>query len=310
MDAVWNFFGDWNVDFCLASIPILLLFLHFYMKNREIPLKDTLYFRDTMVMTLVTILFGIVSNAACVQWEHLPPSLIYLTNVLYFSFLLITAYCSFRYTMETLHVSEKISHKWMILASIPILVMICITITAPWHLFFFSFDPVQGLLEGPLYVPFYFFLFFYLLLCLVATITSRTEENKKQINGLILCAILIAIGIFLEADNWKGLYLPFFVTLGIACIYITVKNPDLFINKRTGLLSGEALEMILEDSLKQHTPCGFGFVIRSYYQCRISYGSARRRRPLPHPLGRIHPERIPRQAVLLPGRRPFPGPVL
>lgn len=74
MDAVWNFFGDWNVDFCLASIPILLLFLHFYMKNREIPLKDTLYFRDTMVMTLVTILFGIVSNAACVQWEHLPPS--------------------------------------------------------------------------------------------------------------------------------------------------------------------------------------------------------------------------------------------
>lgn len=111
MDAVWNFFGDWNVDFCLASIPILLLFLHFYMKNREIPLKDTLYFRDTMVMTLVTILFGIVSNAACVQWEHLPPSLIYLTNVLYFSFLLITAYCSFRYTMETLHVSEKISHK-------------------------------------------------------------------------------------------------------------------------------------------------------------------------------------------------------
>ena len=274
MDAVWNFFGDWNVDFCLASIPILLLFLHFYMKNREIPLKDTLYFRDTMVMTLVTILFGIVSNAACVQWEHLPPSLIYLTNVLYFSFLLITAYCSFRYTMETLHVSEKISHKWMILASIPILVMICITITAPWHLFFFSFDPVQGLLEGPLYVPFYFFLFFYLLLCLVATITSRIEENKKQINGLILCAILIAIGIFLEADNWKGLYLPFFVTLGIACIYITVKNPDLFINKRTGLLSGEALEMILEDSLKQHTPCGFGFVIRSYYQCRISYGSA------------------------------------
>lgn len=274
MDAVWNFFGDWNVDFCLASIPILLLFLHFYVKNREISLKDTLYFRDTMVMTLVTILFGIVGAAVCAHWKQVPYWLIYLFNVLYYIGSLLTAFCAFRYTMETLHVSEKISHKWMILASIPILVMICITITAPWHLFFFSFDPVQGLLEGPLYVPFYFFLFFYLLLCLVATITSRTEENKKQINGLILCAILIAIGIFLEADNWKGLYLPFFVTLGIACIYITVKNPDLFINKRTGLLSGEALEMILEDSLKQHTPCGFGFVIRSYYQCRISYGSA------------------------------------
>lgn len=72
MDAVWNFFGDWNVDFCLASIPILLLFLHFYMKNCEIPLKDTLYFRDTMVMTLVTILFGIVGAAVCAHWKQVP----------------------------------------------------------------------------------------------------------------------------------------------------------------------------------------------------------------------------------------------
>lgn len=112
MDAVWNFFGDWNVDFCLASIPILLLFLHFYMKNREIPLKDTLYFRDTMVMTLVTILFGIVGAAVCAHWKQVPYWLIYLFNVLYYIGSLLTAFCAFRYTMETLHMADRIDKKW------------------------------------------------------------------------------------------------------------------------------------------------------------------------------------------------------
>ena len=177
--------------------------------------------------------------------------------------------------------ADRIDKKWFTLSAIPVAVMAIVVITTPWHACFFTIDPDLGVLQGPLYVPFYGFFLFYLVFCFIAAATSEIKENKEQIDGLLLSGALIAagtileaIGIFLEADNWKGLYLPFFVTLGIACIYITVKNPDLFINKRTGLLSGEALEMILEDSLKQHTPCGFGFVIRSYYQCRISYGSA------------------------------------
>lgn len=224
MDAVWNFFGDWNVDFCLASIPILLLFLHFYMKNREIPLKDTLYFRDTMVMTLVTILFGIVGAAVCAHWKQVFYWLIYLFNVLYYIGSLLTAFCAFRYTMETLHMADRIDKKWFTLSAIPVAVMAIVVITTPWHACFFTIDPDLGVLQGPLYVPFYGFLLFYLVFCFIAAATSENKENKEQIDGL--------------------------------------------------LLSSAAFNLLMKEPLKHHQACGFGFAIRSYNQCRVSYGSA------------------------------------
>lgn len=274
MDAVWNFFGDWNVDFCLASIPILLLFLHFYMKNREIPLKDTLYFRDTMVMTLVTILFGIVGAAVCAHWKQVPYWLIYLFNVLYYIGSLLTAFCAFRYTMETLHMADRIDKKWFTLSAIPVAVMAIVVITTPWHACFFTIDPDLGVLQGPLYVTFYGFLLFYLVFCFIAAATSENKENKEQIDGLFLSGALIAAGTILEAIDWQTFFLPFFITLGVSCIYITVRNPDLFKDKKTGLLSSAAFNLLMKEPLKHHQACGFGFAIRSYNQCRVSYGSA------------------------------------
>ena len=43
MDAIWKFFGEWDVDFCLASLPVLLLFLHFYTRKLQVPLKDIIW---------------------------------------------------------------------------------------------------------------------------------------------------------------------------------------------------------------------------------------------------------------------------
>lgn len=252
MDAVWNFFGDWNVDFCLASIPILLLFLHFYMKNREIPLKDTLYFRDTMVMTLVTILFGIVGAAVCAHWKQVPYWLIYLFNVLYYIGSLLTAFCAFRYTMETPHMADRIDKKWFTLSAIPVAVMAIVVITTPWHACFFTIDPDLGVLQGPLYVPFYGFLLFYLVFCFIAAATSENKENKEQIDGLLLSGALIAAGTILEAIDWQTLFLPFFITLGVSCIYITVRNPDLFKDKKTGLLFSAAFNLLMKEPLRHH----------------------------------------------------------
>ena len=43
MDAIWKFFGEWDVDFRLASLPVLLLFLHFYTRKLQVPLKDIIW---------------------------------------------------------------------------------------------------------------------------------------------------------------------------------------------------------------------------------------------------------------------------
>lgn len=123
-------------------------------------------------------------------------------------------------------------------------------------------------------MPFYGFLLFYLVFCFIAAATSENKENKEQIDGLLLSGALIAAGTILEAIDWQTLFLPFFITLGVSCIYITVRNPDLFKDKKTGLLSSAAFNLLMKEPLKHHQACGFGFAIRSYNQCRVSYGSA------------------------------------
>lgn len=62
--------------------------------------------------------------------------------------------------------------------------------------------------------------------------------------------------------------------MGIAVIYLTVRNPDLFLDHKTELMTREAFRMIMRQLLEKNDFEGFGFVIRDYDECRMAYGGA------------------------------------
>ena len=81
-------------------------------------------------------------------------------------------------------------------------------------------------------------------------------------------------GILLEGYYWQELFLSFSFTMGIAVIYLTVRNPDLFLDHKTELMTREAFRMIMRQLLEKNDFEGFGFVIRDYDECRMAYGGA------------------------------------
>lgn len=266
--------GSYDMDFYLAAIPVQVLFLVYYMRKRKLPLKDTMYFTNLMYFNLAAMIAGILSAAACAGWETTPVPVIYGLNVGYHLFVLLAAYNGFRYVMETLHAGDRINPKWMRLAAVPVLPMALVIFVSQFFGSMISVDPETGIHQGSLYPLFYGFLIFYLVLCLATALVFRTEDNEGQVEGILTAGAFIMAGILLEGYYWQELFLSFSFTMGIAVIYLTVRNPDLFLDHKTELMTREAFRMIMRQLLEKNDFEGFGFVIRDYDECRMAYGGA------------------------------------
>ena len=76
--------SDYNYDFALASIPIQLVLLAFYLSRRNLPIRQSFSFLAAMVANLVMTVSDIVSCEMNEVWTSYPLWVMYAVNQAYF----------------------------------------------------------------------------------------------------------------------------------------------------------------------------------------------------------------------------------
>ena len=267
----WLFHTRHNIDLFLAAIPLQLVMLIYYVSRRHLPLRESRSFFYLMVLNLSTLVTDI---AACyVIEQHASTGVIYFWNILYdASFILVPSFLLL-YTGDVLHVPDFAGRWTKAVVFLPVSVLLLLLFTTPLTGFFFRSTADVPYRDGPVYPWVYDCYIFYVLLSILLILVERRKNSMERNAAFLTCGFLLLLGIYLRSEFRGTLVLAYFFTLAILVTYLTVRNPDFYLDGETNLLNEPALRLVYADRTRKGPLTGFGFVIRGYERSRALYGS-------------------------------------
>lgn len=257
--------GVSNIFFFLAALPVQLVILFFYVNRRQLPLRESRSFLFLMIWNTVLLLTDFLM--IYMDAEGFPGGRAFL-YLFFFSAFLMEDYLLFYYFCDALR-ADDFGGIWVRrLTFIPVAAGIV----------YFGVQGARGFSFYELAEFFrtlnMVFLFFYGALSALLVWFRRRENSFRRNAGFAACLGVLLFGIGSRALYPEILFAGYFFTLAIFIIYLTVRNPDFYVEHQTRLLNKAAFRLVAEDRLQSCGIHGFGFVIKDYEEGRILYGSA------------------------------------
>lgn len=255
--------GISNIYFFLAALPVQLIILFFYMNHRQLPLRESRSFLYLMAVNTAVLLLNLL--LMCVnpgEWPSLTPWLV----CIFFSAMFLDNYLLFCYFCDALKADEY-GGKWVKrITFLPVAAGILYFLPkggqalAPGDM-----DAVYSMLKGS-------YLIFYAGLSLFLVWLRRKENSFRRNVGFVSSLLIVLAGAYVRFFYPQVLFGGYFYTLAVFIIYLTVRNPDFYVEHQTHLLNKAAFQLVADDRIESSGIHGFGFVIKDYEEGRILYG--------------------------------------
>ncbi|MGN0953599.1 hypothetical protein, partial [Dialister sp.] len=276
----WLFHIKYDIDFFLAAIPLQLIMIIYYISRRHLPLRESRSFFYLMVLNLLNLMTDIIAYAVlAVSPPHTGAIyfwfLLYLLHTIsasYYICFILSASFLLLYTSDALHIPDFAGRWTKVVLFLPAWVLLALLFTTPWTGYFFQSTPLYPYKNGPVYMSIYSCYIFYLVFSTFLVLFKWNENSLKRNLAFIACGFLLLIGIYLRNEFRQTLILGYFFTLAILVGYLTVRNPDFYMDEETNLLNAQAMKLVYQDRMREGNASWLGFVIRGFEQSRILYG--------------------------------------
>lgn len=255
--------GASNMHFFLAAIPVQLIILFFYMSRKQLPLRESRSFLALMLLNTFTLLLDLVIVTFTPVNGSTPA---YVWRDLFFSAFYLEDYVLFYYFCDALRADEFGGRPARIVALVPALLSIGSLFLPPGTGSFETgtisfFRMVDNICLG-----------FYCALSAILIGLRHRENSKRRTLGFTACLLILLFGIDFRYEHQDILLGAYFFTLSVFVMYLTVRNPDFYLDHQTGLLNRSAFHLVAGDRIHTCGIHGFGFVIQDYEEGRILYG--------------------------------------
>lgn len=264
--------GGYDVNFFLAAIPFQLILILYYARRWQMPVRESQVFLVLMVFNLATMVTDLISLSVGEAWQVYGTAAFYAVNMIFFFCMDFLGYSFFFYVGETLHLFTRKREKLRYLSMVPAVLYLVAVLSSPWTRFVFYLDPANGYVSGPGYDLLYQVFGFYLILAFLVTLKSSPKETHERRYSMTAMTVVLFLFLMLRSAVNHAIIFSYGATLVITLIYFLSRNPDLYRDGQTGLLSIRGYEKVLEDWVGRETLRGFGFRIREYEEMRVIYG--------------------------------------
>ncbi len=240
----------WNLDFEIAAVIIDVIFIYFFFGKKHLPTRKNRYFVFSLILTAFVTISDIVSSYMDSNWQQYPLPLVHLINVLFFLFSATLMLSLFMYMVTLSNRHDIIGKPIFIVFSIPFMVAVFLAVATPFTGFLYRIDPVQGYVHGPAYLLEFSLSAMYLILCTFYIIIYRRYMSPLQFRSVIMFIIVVTAGVAAQSLFFKWVLIANAATsVAIVVVYLSLQNPDMYIDKVTELFNLDAFnEMIAEYS--------------------------------------------------------------
>lgn len=118
------------------------------------------------------------------------------------------------------------------------------------------------------------YLAFFAGLSLILVWLRRKSNSFRRNMGFAFCILVLLFGLWGRLLFPQVLFAGYFFTLASFILYLTVRNPDFYLEHQTKVLNKAAFHLVARDRIRSCGIHGLGFVIKDYEEGRILYGSA------------------------------------
>lgn len=268
-----HWMSSYRYEYALATIPIQVILLAFYLFRSNLPIRANASFVMVMVANLVMTVTDIAGCEVIAAWEAVPLWLSYGTNMVYFISFTARGWALFDYIANECHAYAFIGPHGRIISALPSLLLVGLTLVTPWTHGIFRIAPPNGYESGPMYNAIYYCTYFYIGLATVCIAMLHKSLSPRQTASMLWCNAILLAGIILRRQFDHTLVTSYFSLLAVLVIYLAIQNPDLFRNKKTRLFNRDAFERVVSELLDQdRTFSCMCVAIRNYGSMRTLYG--------------------------------------
>ena len=234
-----------NISIQCCSIVLLLWIIYMYTRSRRLPLSSNRVFQTSLYITLAGLLLDVASTLGIVYSDRLPagfPEFLCKTHVA--SLLLVTMVAAayvFTSVMHYLPFYKQITVGVSILGTAEIALIYILPINI-------HYDAVNNLswISGPSTIAAYVSVFTFIIFNLVQIYYYRKYIYKRQRAVVISWMCLWLAAALIQYLRSEIMVVSFATALGIMLVFIQFENPELSMDRTTGLFNVFAYKRYVE----------------------------------------------------------------
>lgn len=243
---------DYIVEYEIAALCIQVLLVVIYLMRNSIKNSTSRVFFAMCICNIVTVVFNIISIFTLKHVEDLPKAINYFVNIVYLLSFSLSAVVFAIYVISVTG-EKKLRRVIMIFCSVTVLIAALLLITTPFTGLIFNFENEQYN-HGPLFVILYINSFALLLFVLVLFIKNVKRLNKLQTVAIGVFILATIASVSLQAFIQELLIQDMVIALLNILVYISLQNPEDYLDKVSGCYNQAAFYMITEKNINKKNP--------------------------------------------------------
>lgn len=279
----------YNFDFEIAALAFEIVLLIFYFAKRHLPTKKNRYFIFAMCSGCLATTMDIVSGIANEYWRVIPIEILHTANVIYFLSLAFNTLLLFIYILSVTDQLDVIRTPLFIVYCIPFVILVIMSVSTPFTGAIYYFDRVMGYTHGPTAITNYILNAIYLILGVVYVIVYKNRITRLHMYSIVSLLVLLCIGAVLQSLFFPRILLTnAFSCFAMCIVYLSLQNPDLYIDKETGLFNRDGYIEYLKELVNSNVEFGFLVIcLDNYRSVKTVYGEEKAQGALKEAIGYV-----------------------
>ncbi len=272
----------WNLDFEISAIFFEAILLVYYFSKRHLPTKKNLSFIISMSVGCTMTALDVVTSVMDSYWYMFPLELLNVLNVLFFVTAALNSIFLFIFVLALTDQLDILKTPLFMIFCVPFMIDVVLAISTPYTGAFYHFDPALGYIQGSAYLTNFVLNSFYLLLCTIYVVVYRKHMSTAQFVSVCAFLLLLLTGIILQSMIFRWVLLTNAFTCYAVCVlYLSLQNPDLFIDKETGLFNRDGLFEYMNELISSESRFSFMAInLDNYRSVRAVFGDEKIKKAL------------------------------
>lgn len=238
---------QFNIDFEVAAAVFETLFIIFFLIKRFLPTKQNRLYISACFLSLACVIFDCLTAYLDSNADKIPMGIIHVGNSIYFCLLPLLAFTFCIYCIHMVKQESILNSPLYGMLLLPLIISELISITNPFtgKLYYY---------EGSNYIHGDWYLFefianaIYIVFVLVLIVVYKSYISKIQIISTGVSASLLILGAVIQGAWFNNVLLTnAFSSLAMVVIYLSLQNPDMFLDRQSNMFNSEAFgELSLE----------------------------------------------------------------
>ncbi len=256
-----------NIQVQCCGIVLLLFFLYFYSRQKNLHLNTGTAFFRTLIATLVSITMDALSIIAICNGEKLPPLFVKLVCKTYLATLILPVFCAVYYICTDIY-TRRVEYRRVLycnaaigLVGIPLIYLLPISIhcdMAGREVYTYGPSVLAAYASASIY-----FVINWVLLLRKKNVIRKSRRASMQFWMLVWIGAAI-----IQFFHNELLLVGYASAIGIMVLYLKLENPEMNLDKETGLFHQMALTRYLKQlsNREKHVSILLMVFEHSFYQ--------------------------------------------